>query len=190
MNETSKRILDAAIKVFKEKGYVSSSTKLIAHKSGVAEVTIYRKFKSKRSLFEYAVRKHLEPSFMESKLNFEATNKVFFKTLLEDRLSVMSDSRDLMALVIRESLSGNLPNDLNFTTIVFKALNSVLKKHMEYWCLKVDTDSLSRVLVGILLSYVLIQPQVAFKDLSEEEKNALIDIYVDMLLNTIVKQES
>lgn len=188
MNETSKKRLNAAIKVFKEKGFVSSSTKLIAKEAGVAEITLYRKFDSKKTLFEQAVRTHLKPSFLDSKLDSTLKTETFFETLLEERLSVMSESSDLMALVIRESLSGNLPEDLNFSTIVFKALKKVLENHKDHHALLMDTEALSRVIVGLLVSYVLLPPQKSFKALSEKEKKALLKTHVDMLMEPINKQ--
>ncbi len=46
-----KQILDAAFKVFSEKGFATATTAEIAKLSGVAEGTIYNYFESKRDLF-------------------------------------------------------------------------------------------------------------------------------------------
>lgn len=48
---TKKRLVDAAAKVFAERGYSGATTKEIARAAGVAEGTIYRHFADKRELF-------------------------------------------------------------------------------------------------------------------------------------------
>lgn len=48
---TEKRILDAALKVFGEKGYKGATTKDIASKSGFDESTLFRNFGTKKKSF-------------------------------------------------------------------------------------------------------------------------------------------
>jgi AcrR family transcriptional regulator len=52
MPGTEQQILEAALKVFAEKGYKGATTKVIAEESGFSEFTLFRKFKSKENLFE------------------------------------------------------------------------------------------------------------------------------------------
>lgn len=47
--DKQKKILIAAIESFAEKGYASTSTSEIAKKAGVAEGTIFRHYKTKKS---------------------------------------------------------------------------------------------------------------------------------------------
>ena len=44
MDKTERKILDAALKIFAERGYDGAKTKLIAEKSGFTEMTLFRKF--------------------------------------------------------------------------------------------------------------------------------------------------
>jgi len=125
---------------------------------------------------------------METELDVTVPSERFFKTLLKDRVSVMEESRDLMTLVIRESLSGNLLEELNFSTIVFKSLKEALKKHMEYHNFAVDIEALSRTLVGTLASYVFIPPNHPFTKMNDEEKETLINTHLGMLMQPIKNQ--
>ena len=50
-SETRDRIIGAALEVFAEKGFSGSTTKEIARRAKVNEVTIFRQFRSKRALF-------------------------------------------------------------------------------------------------------------------------------------------
>lgn len=59
-SETEKKILDAALKIFAERGYVAATTKSIADASGFTEMTLFRKFKTKKNLYEMVLAVNIE----------------------------------------------------------------------------------------------------------------------------------
>ncbi|MGI6406629.1 MAG: TetR/AcrR family transcriptional regulator [Syntrophaceticus sp.] len=52
LTKTQKKIIDAAIKVFSEKGFEGSTTCEIAREAGVAEGTIFRHFSTKKGILQ------------------------------------------------------------------------------------------------------------------------------------------
>lgn len=50
MDETSQKIIDAAMSLVRDKGYVATTTKDIARSAGVNECTLFRKFNSKKDI--------------------------------------------------------------------------------------------------------------------------------------------
>lgn len=50
MDETSQKIIDAAMTLVRDKGYVATTTKDIARAAGVNECTLFRKFSSKKDI--------------------------------------------------------------------------------------------------------------------------------------------
>lgn len=50
LDETSQKIVDAAMVLIREKGYVATTTKEIAKQAGVNECTLFRKFKNKKEI--------------------------------------------------------------------------------------------------------------------------------------------
>ena len=58
--DTKTKILDAALELFSEKGFKSTTTKIIAEKADVNEVTLFRYFGSKEKLFFAVVDKGAE----------------------------------------------------------------------------------------------------------------------------------
>ena len=50
MDDTSQKIIDAAMALIRDNGYVATTTKDIAKLAGVNECTLFRKFKSKKKL--------------------------------------------------------------------------------------------------------------------------------------------
>ena len=55
--DTKEKILDAGLSLFSKKGYIGATTKEIAKKAGVAELTLFRHFSSKERLFEEAIKR-------------------------------------------------------------------------------------------------------------------------------------
>ncbi|HMK53793.1 MAG TPA: TetR/AcrR family transcriptional regulator [Methanobacteriaceae archaeon] len=57
---TEEKILETALKIFAEKGYVAATTKTISTEAGFSEMTLFRKFGNKESLFEAVLVKYQE----------------------------------------------------------------------------------------------------------------------------------
>jgi AcrR family transcriptional regulator len=55
---TRDKILEAALKLFSQKGFLGATTREIAREGGVAEVTLFRHFPSKEALFEEVIRRY------------------------------------------------------------------------------------------------------------------------------------
>lgn len=63
-SHTSKKILDASMALFSQRGYNSVTTKQIAQEAGVSEMTVFRYFVNKRNLFEQALERFMfSPKF-------------------------------------------------------------------------------------------------------------------------------
>lgn len=62
--EIRERILQAAAKVYAQHGYRGATTRLIANEAGVNEVTLFRTFGSKESLFEALARGQADATVM------------------------------------------------------------------------------------------------------------------------------
>lgn len=50
LDETSQKIIDAAMMLVRDQGYVATTTKAIAKAAGVNECTLFRKFKNKKDI--------------------------------------------------------------------------------------------------------------------------------------------
>lgn len=114
---TSEKILEAAMRLFSEKGYKSVTTKKIAKEAGVSEMTIFRHFDNKRNLFENAFDMYI----------FTPKLKILFDNRLEWNLE-----KDLMKIstIYQEMLSKNeriILMQLKNNELIFR-LDSPLKK--------------------------------------------------------------
>jgi AcrR family transcriptional regulator len=57
-NTTKEAIIDAALKLFSEKGYLGATTREISREAGISEVTLFRYFPTKEKLLEAVMDTH------------------------------------------------------------------------------------------------------------------------------------
>ena len=93
MNTTEQKILDSALKVFSQRGYVGATTMLIAEESGFSEKTLFRKFKTKKNLFETTILQ--KGAEMGKFLNESVLVKKYFKDDRDFLETLISNYRKL-----------------------------------------------------------------------------------------------
>jgi AcrR family transcriptional regulator len=91
--ETSRKILDAALELFSEKGYRGTTTKAIAQRAGVNEVTLFRHFASKENIFFAVIDRETDIKEQIQAIDFEPT-----EDLAGDLASIgLTASRNMIA---------------------------------------------------------------------------------------------
>lgn len=91
-DETKRKILDAALKIFAKEGYHSATTRNIANESGFSEITLFRKFETKENLFLEAMN-----------VNYEELKKTCI-TLMEDLEKIEDPEEFLRAYIKRMAI--------------------------------------------------------------------------------------
>lgn len=182
MVDKTKQIVQASINVFVNKGYIGATTKEIAEKAKVAEVTLYRKFGTKKNLFEYSV-KSLALDKFSAALNFDKCLSTFdfTKQLLDNRLLVISKNIKVVRMLISESLAGNLPVELRFTNIIFDHVSQAVKEHFERQDIHKDNEAFAKIIGGILLGYAILPNKKAYYSLNETEKESLLNNFLSII---------
>lgn len=102
--DTKEKILDAGLSLFSKKGYLCATTKEIAKKAGVAELTLFRHFSSKERLFEEAIKRR---SFLPTLKGLlpELRGLAYADALIEIAnryLDRLSERRDLIKIMHSE----------------------------------------------------------------------------------------
>ncbi|MGF9766974.1 TetR/AcrR family transcriptional regulator [Bacillus albus] len=104
-SKTAEKIIQAAIELVKEKGYTAATTKEIAMRAGVNEVTIFRNFKSKKGVIEAAVAEfsyvpHLK-HFLQTEIVWELETDL--KNLARHYHKFLDSIKDIISIGIREA---------------------------------------------------------------------------------------
>jgi len=184
LRDKTEQIFKAAIKVFINKGFLQATTQEIAKEAEVAEITLYRKFSTKQNLFESVITRVLKDKFTTKLLELaqETDTEVFFRSILSDRLTVISKNKMLVKLLISESLMGNLPEEINFTNLIFNSLKSALQTHFLKVKKEADAEFIARQLGSLLLGYAILPSSQPFHKLSAEEKEELLSRNIKCLM--------
>lgn len=89
MDDTSQKIIDAAMTLVRDKGYVATTTKEIAKAAGVNECTLFRKFENKKDIILQGVnqaqwRAGVTPEIFEHvKWELEQDLEMFLKAYMD-----------------------------------------------------------------------------------------------------------
>lgn len=92
MDDTSQKIIDATMTLIRDKGYVATTTKDIAHLAGVNECTLFRKFKNKKDIVLNGVaqekwRANITPELFQNVVWELGPDLEMFMTAYMDRIT-------------------------------------------------------------------------------------------------------
>ena len=111
--KTEEKIINAALKLFSKNGYQSTTTMAIAAEAGLSEKTLFRKFKTKRNLYDKMAIYHikmLKDDFNDrfKDYNFE-TPQDFLKSLVMDLTGFCYDNYEIIHLVLEDESKSSEP---------------------------------------------------------------------------------
>lgn len=194
---TKKRLLEAALKVFSEKGFLGATTKEIAKQAGVAEVTLFRHFGSKENLFAETINQYsFLPKLKEilSEIKTEPPD-IALKKIAREFLNVLESKKNLIRIMytdfhrypdhikkIHESIIENI------IELISAYFNELIEKGIFR---KVDTHFAARAFLGMFFSYFYAKEIKEFLNIKKNDLEEIINCYVDLFIKGIeLKPES
>jgi AcrR family transcriptional regulator len=148
-DDRREQIIQAALLVFVEKGYASTTTAEIAKAADISEVTLFRNFSSKREIFYAGIEPILfkalkeEPPSEADGLEPYQIEKIIF-----DRIKFLEDNRGIVKLILNE----NMLNQEGDNTIHKMVIS--LKTLLEMNKIRIDDEFTIRLLMGSFLSFL------------------------------------
>lgn len=191
------RLIAAALELFAEKGFRSSTTKELAKRAGVTEKTLYAHFRSKDELFSEAIRPGLE-GMMGSHV-FAELAPLLTKTdspeqrliaLAKNRLEFADSNSELMKLVFQELLID--PKFRRTFRDYFEAnllpgVRAFADGAIESGMMRdVTTDRAVRTFMSMVIGYIMLRHVLAPEhDWDDEDEAAAI---ADLFMNGVGKR--
>ena len=189
MRDTRDKILDASLALFSKKGFLGATTKEIAKKAGVAELTLFRHFSSKERLFEEMIASHsflpalkgLLPELKELSYR-DALAQIagrFLNRLSErrDLIKIMHSEIHLYPAKVRE-IQQNLVGE------IVKTLASYFRGMQEGGLLKeFDPELGARAFLGMFFQYFTNQEFVVESKQKFKNRDAVIREYVNIFVS-------
>ncbi len=193
LHPTKEKILETALKLFSQEGYLGATTREIARQAGVAEVTLFRYFPSKEKLFEETLKTHsflpelrgLLPEVME--MTYERALAVIGKRFIET-LVLRKDIIKIMQAEMQR-----YPEKIHkifhaFSDEVYKVLALYLSTMQKKGVLRAfDTEFAARAFFGMFFSYFNAEEFFMRKKYRPIELDATISAYVDIFARGTVK---
>ena len=186
MDETSQKIIDAAMMLVRDNGYVATTTKAIAKAAGVNECTLFRKFKNKKDIVLQGVnqagwRANITPEIFENvQWDLQADIEMFMKAYM-DRMTpdFVNLSIGLRAPQLYEETS----------SLIMKVPQAFLSSFTEYLVKmyekgkihKADFAALAMTIFSSTFGYTFLKASFG-DELSKLEKDEYIKSSVQMFL--------
>jgi len=186
LDETSQKIIDAAMVLVRDNGYVATTTKAIAKAAGVNECTLFRKFKNKKDIVLQGVsqagwRANVTPEIFENvQWDLRADIEMFMKAYM-DRMTpdFVKLSIGLRAPQLYEEASA----------LIMKVPQAFLSSFTQYlnrmFALgkipKADFDALALTVFSSTFGYVFLNASFG-NELSKVEKDEYIKSSVQMFI--------
>jgi AcrR family transcriptional regulator len=186
-------ILDAAVKIFADKGFSAATTNEIAREAGIAEGTIFRYFETKKDILtkvmiklvavigEKIMSKRLTVIFQNNK---HMNEKELLKYLLKDRLAMSLKYFDMVKVVLTEIQYHEDLKETFINNIIMKGkdiLTLYFKNGIEEGTFKdMDISIVIRSFLGMMGMFVIqkqFMPEVITME-DDEQLDTMIDIFL------------
>ncbi|KLA26388.1 MULTISPECIES: TetR/AcrR family transcriptional regulator [Bacillus cereus group] len=193
-NERQMRILEAAVDMFGEKGYASTSTSEIAKRAGVAEGTIFRYYKTKKDLLLAVVMptltKFAAPFFVQAfakeifKSEYESYEGLL-RVVIHNRFEFAQKHFPMIKILIQEvPFQPELKNEIQqlVETELFSHFKKLIVKFQKKGeIIEIPPSSVLRLtlsaVLGLLLTRFLLLPEEKWDDEVEIENTILFILY-------------
>jgi AcrR family transcriptional regulator len=144
MESTENRILDATIKILDKEGWEGATTKRIAAEAKVNEVTLFRKFKTKKLLLEAAkdrsTNNFLDELDMILKIDPENDIKTNLETVWKNASKMIDERTNLIRISIEEVRGVPFEN-----RVLPKISKMILDNLTEYFKNQIDKGSIRNI---------------------------------------------
>ncbi len=192
--DTRDKILDAGLRLFSKRGYLGATTKEIAKKAGVAELTLFRHFMSKERLFEQMIKNY---SFLPAlkELIPEIRGMEYGDALSEIArryLDRLSERRDLIKIMMAEIHV--YPSKVkviyhNFIDELVRTLASYFRDLQNQGILRdFDPEIAARAFFGMFFSYFNTQEIMMLKKYRPTDTETIIREYVKIFVGGTLKE--
>lgn len=188
--EKTEAILEAAMQEFLARGYAATSMDKVASAAGVSKATVYSHFQDKERLFTALIQQMVQCKFRavfspQDAQTLQGEPRIIlrrFATHLLDTAMSNPQLLDFIRLIIGES--GRFPELArafvrNVEQSSFALLMQYLTSRPE---LKLpDPEATTRIFLGTLVHFVIVQVMLHGKDIVPMERDRLIDNLIDLI---------
>ena len=190
LDKTEQKIVDATIFLLDKEGMNGTTTKKIAKKAEVSEVTVFRKFKSKDNLLKIA-KIYYSDYFLEKIsdifTNYEDTD---LESLLKNRwwklVNFLDNNLDIIKIALDELMSSPEEEKMfsKFSDEVLKNLTNIFQEQIDKGKIRKINPSAAALTVFSVIVEGIIFWKFESK-VSNDDINKYLDDFLDIFINGI-----
>jgi len=183
------RTIDAALQVFGDKGFTGSTTREIARRARVNEVTIFRLFKSKRALYSAAITERSPVIEISKRVEIESaltTDDLMFQNI-KTVLSLLRTNKHLFMVMLgdvwRQSKAKAMIREVSIQRGIEFVTGFVDAQIRAGRLRNVDPKIAARAIMGMVQFYFLTNDLLGDGSIDEEEEDRIIRGFVSIFLD-------
>ena len=190
LDKTEQKIVDATIFLLDKEGMNSTTTKKIAKKAEVSEVTVFRKFKSKDNLLKIA-KIYYSDYFLEKIsdifTNYEDTDlESLLKHIWGKLVNFLDNNLDIIKIALDELMSNPEEEKIfsKFSDEVLKNLTNIFQEQID----KGKTRKINPSAAAVTVFSVIVEGIIFWKfesKVSNDDTNKYLDDFLDIFINGI-----
>jgi AcrR family transcriptional regulator len=195
---THDRIIEAAIKLFSEKGFNGTTTKEIAETAEVNEALIFRHFSTKRDLYGAIIEKKIsEEPGVELSLETHRDSKddrLVFTAIATRMFEKCGRDPSFMRLLHFSALEGHDLSDMFFDTYV-EYINMLISDYIDTRIKDGEFKKLnplysSKAFIGMVVNQIIVQELFGEKKKNKTDYKELTETFVEIFLEGIKSKKS
>jgi len=186
---TRERILDAALEVFGKKGFAATTTKEIASKAKVNEVTLFRKFESKKALFMAVFGERFPLRNIREAVSIDPSRSVddLLYHNVKGVLSALRSNKPMLMVFFSDAWRIPEMRKIYSEAIMkqgFEMASNIFGAMMNVGLIrKMDPMVAGRALIGMVQAYFLMNDIIGGGNMSQEDEEKLIRGFVSVFLD-------
>ncbi len=192
VNDTSQKIIDATINVLNEQGLSGTTTKKIAEKAEVSEVTIFRKFETKDKLIEKSKEVYLQSFLKKLDQLFEVSVNQdlidFFKDLWYESQRLFDEDINLIKISFEEINIDSLHDKVlpRFSDRIINNLSHIFQEQIDKGKIRTVNPTVAALTIFSVMFESLILLKIYGVKLDQTE-DSYVEDFLDIFLNGISK---
>jgi len=191
--DTKAKIINAAFELFSKNGYNATTTRELAKKAGVNEVTLFRLFKSKENLYREMLSYYANIEFIADKVHFEVKGdaRTDMRNILEQMIKPIPVRNKIIKLIMLDAHTN--PVVKKRLTEFPKGLQKFFTEYLqtivpEEEARDIDYNMASLILLSYLLRYSILESMIG-KDPFNANDDENIEKFLDIFLYGILKPD-
>ena len=192
-DSTEEKIINATFRILQKEGIDKATTKRIASEAGVNEVTIFRKFDTKKNLIE-TTKEHYFNEFLEKiESIFDFTGDETIEEYLGKNFEGLFELKDKDFSIIKISMEEvrEIPEKKRLISVI---TNTMLNKLEEFFKLQIEKGEIRNVDTRVLsincfsVTFQSIVLRKVYDENAELDSQKYADAFLDILYNGIKKK--